>query len=67
MRDSSGMSKGSGFVTFSKPEEASKAVSLLIHTCVHINNAEHYWKHYILMVKVFFFFRRFRLRRLMEK
>ncbi|CAL9242343.1 unnamed protein product [Arabidopsis halleri] len=29
MRDSSGVSKGSGFVTFSKPEEASKAIAAI--------------------------------------
>ncbi|XP_023638039.1 polyadenylate-binding protein 8 [Capsella rubella] len=29
MRDSSGVSKGSGFVTFSKPEEASKAIEAI--------------------------------------
>lgn len=35
MRDSSGGSKRAGFVAFSKLEEASKAVSLSIHTCLH--------------------------------
>lgn len=35
MRDSSEVSRGSGFVAFSKPEEASKAVSFLdTHTCM---------------------------------
>lgn len=29
MRDPSGISKGSGFVAFSSPEEASRAVSVL--------------------------------------
>lgn len=45
MRDSSGVSRGSGFVAFSKHEEASKAVSFLdTHTCMHIYNASRYMK-----------------------
>lgn len=31
MRDPTGTSKGSGFVAFSSPEEASRAVSCLLH------------------------------------
>lgn len=43
MRDPSGISKGSGFVAFSTPEEATEAVSQLYSLVEYICEGRHFY------------------------